>query len=115
MSGYYAKNPHYAPDDFSEAVDRLERCEERAGRWFADATREQLATFNRTTADLRGLTGPRYDRERAAAKTLWERTTAPANELYHLTVAELMATGEVSEALADRWGALETALLLEVA
>lgn len=115
MSGYYAANPHYAPDDFSEAVDRLERCEEHAGRWFGDATREQLATYNRTMADLRGLQGPRYDRARAAAKAEWERTTAPANELYHLTVAELMATGEVSEALVERWGALETVNVMAVA
>lgn len=115
MSGYYAKNPHYAPDDFSEAVDRLERCEEHAGRWFADATQDQLATFNRTIADLRGLEGPRYDRARDAAKAVWTATTASASELYHLTVADLMATGEISESLAERWDALPTANMLAVA
>lgn len=108
MSGYYAKNPHYAPDDFSEERERLGRCEVEAGRWFADATKDQQATYDLAMAGLRGLDAPRYDRARNAAQRVWHTSTAPARALYEETVRELMATGEVSEALADRWEALDT-------
>jgi hypothetical protein len=106
MSGYYAKNPHYAPDDFSEDRERLERAEAQAGWYFANATKEQTAVFNRAMADLRGLSAPRYDRAREAAERAFKETTAAARDLCDATMRELLLTGEVSEALSYRWDEL---------
>jgi hypothetical protein len=44
---------------------------------------------------------------RAAADRRWRESTAEALALYEITLQELMRTGEVSEALAERWEALE--------
>jgi hypothetical protein len=116
MSGHYAANPHYAPDDFSEERERFERCEEQAGAWFASATVTQTAIWHRALSDLRGLSAPRYDRAREAANAEFHRTTAAARELCDLTVQELMTTGEISEALSYRWDELNVAgAMLEAA
>jgi hypothetical protein len=116
MSGYYQANPHYQTRDFSEARERFERCEQEAGTWFAYATKPQTAAFHLAMSDLRGLSGPRYDRARAAALAEFERTTGAAVELCAETVRELMQTGEVSEALAYRWELLAVVnAMLEVA
>lgn len=116
MSGYYASNPHYAPTDFSEARERFERCEERAGKLFADATKAQTAVYHRALSDLRGLSAPRYDRARDAAKAVFDRSTAGARELCEETVRELMALGEMSEATSYRWDEIQiAAVMLEAA
>lgn len=116
MTGYYSPNPHYAPDDFSEQRERMERCEIEAGRWFADATKEQLARFNERMAVAAAYKGaPRWDREKAAADREWKQTTAAASELLDLTTNELMLTGEVSEALAYRWEELAVVRAMEPA
>lgn len=109
MAGFHAQNPHYASADFSEERARFERCEEKAGEWFAAATVEQAATFHRAMSDLRGLSAPRYDRAREAAKAAFDRSTSDARELCELTMQELMTTGEVSEALSYRWDELAVA------
>lgn len=103
MSGYYAQNPHYAPTDFSEMRERFERCEEQAGKLFADATKPQAATFHRAMADLRGLSAPRYDRAREAAKAVFDRSTTAARELCEVTMRDLMLTGEVSQETYAKW------------
>lgn len=91
---YYSPNPHFAPDDFSEDRERLERCEAEAGRWFDALTKPQVAQYHATIAGLRGLAGPRYDRARAAAQTEWDRSTADAKRIYDMALADLMASGE---------------------
>lgn len=106
MSGYYASNPHYAPTDFSEARERFERCEERAGKLFADATKAQTAVYHRALSDLRGLSAPRYDRARDAAKAVFDASTAAARELCEQSIKDLMLTGEISESLSYRWDEL---------
>lgn len=106
MPGYYASNPHYNPTDFSEARERFERCEEEAGRLFADATKAQTALFNRTMADLKGLSAPRYDRAREAAKAEFNRSTTDARELCEASMKDLMLTGEISQETWAGWDAL---------
>lgn len=117
MPGYYAANPHYAPTDFSEQRERLERAEAHAGRWFNDATKAQLARFNDRMAVASAYKGaPRWDREREAAHKEFHDTTAAARELSEETVRELMLTGEVSESLSYRWDELAvTGAMLEAA
>jgi hypothetical protein len=89
-----------------EYAERVERCEAVAGRWFADATKPQTAAYNRAMADLRGLSAPRYDRAREAAKAAFTASTKAASKLCDLTLAELMTAGEVSEELSYRWDEL---------
>lgn len=99
MSGYYQKNPHYTADDFSEDRERLERCEEHAGRWFAELTKPQRARYNERMAVASAYRGaPKWDREHAAANAEFERTTANARRVYHMALQDLMLTGEISEA-----------------
>lgn len=99
MSGYYAKNPHYAPDDFSEATDRLLAAKEEAGRWFADATKSQKALLRLTLADIRPYKGsPRWDRAAAAARKLFDDSTAGARAVSEMVERDWMEIGEVREA-----------------
>lgn len=109
MSSYYAQNPHYAPDsDFGEDAERLERCDEEAGRYYRDAIRDAQVIYTRKVADLQPYwQTPRYDRERAAAKREFERVSKPAHELRIRTCRELFMTGEVSEELSFAWDALK--------
>lgn len=114
---YYSANPHYAPTDFSEDAERLERAEARAGQWFADATKEQTARFNERMAVAAPYKdAPKWERFRASAQREFAKDTAAARELSELTVRELMLTGEVSEALSYRWDELAVAgAMLEAA
>lgn len=100
MTGYYQANPHYyAPDDFSEERERLERCEQEAGRWFADLTAPQLAAHRATMATIAPYQGsPRWDREAARARAAWNASTAAARRIYEMALRDLMLTGEISEA-----------------
>jgi hypothetical protein len=107
MSGYYAANPHYAAPDHSEAKERFARCEERAGALFAAATVAQTTVFHAAMSDLRGLSAPRYDRSRDAAKAAFERSTEAARELCEITMQELMTAGEISDATYDAWELLD--------
>lgn len=115
MSGYYAKNPHAAPTDLSEQRERLERCEQEAGKHFAAATKTQTAAYNLAMSDLRGLTGSRYERAREAAKAAWEASTADASAAYHASLQDLMLTGEISEASWALWDQIDVAAVMEVA
>lgn len=104
---YYAMNHLQAPVTYHEDEERLERCEREANSFFKYATRAQDAICQQTLRDLQGLLGPKYDRAREAAKRLFKETTVEAASLYDRTLAELIATGEVSEALGDEWEALK--------
>lgn len=115
MSGYYASNPHYQPTDFSEARERYERCEEEAGKLFADATKAQTAAYHRALSDLRGLSAPRYDRARDAAKATFDRSTAEARELCEQSMMDLMTLGEVSQTTWAGWDALAALEAVSVA
>ena len=102
--GYYSPNPHYAPDDFSEDAERLEACEQEAGRYFASVTSRQKTEFDNRMAYIRPWSGsPRWERERAAAQRRWDETTAEARALLDRTVRELMLTGEVGPDLDAEW------------
>jgi hypothetical protein len=113
MSGsHYSPNhlqANWAPDDFSEERERLERCEAEAGRWFKDATTVQLATHRATVAAAAQQFGHGSDAHLAAinlSNRQWAADTKEAAALCERTVAELMATGEVSSALAAEWDLL---------
>lgn len=109
MSGsYHSQNPHFQPDDFSEDRARFERCEEKAGKLFAAATVAQTATFHAAMRDLRGLSAPRYDRARNAAKTAFDRSTAEARKLCEQSMKDLMTLGEISPETWAGWDALTT-------
>jgi hypothetical protein len=99
MSGFYQRNHLQDPTDFSEARERLERCEEAAGRWFADLTRPQLAAYNQRMSAIAPYRGsPRWDREQIAAKREWEAGTAEAKRVYQMALADLMTCGEIGAA-----------------
>lgn len=110
MTGYYQQNPNYAPDDYSEDVERLARCEHKAGEWFNDATVIQAAVFNRKMADIAYLKGsPRWDREREKAMATFHETTKGAAAIYEMALKDLMLTGEISEATSHAYDALMVA------
>jgi hypothetical protein len=104
---YYATNHLEVPVTYHADEERLERCEREASSWFKYATQVQDAICQQTKCDLQGLRGPKYDRARDAAKRLFKETTVEAAALYDRTLAELLKTGEVSEALGDEWEALK--------
>lgn len=103
---------NFRRDDESptEYAERVERAEAHAGRWFADATKPQLAIYNDRLAVAAAYKGaPKWDRFREAAQREFARTTEAAAELANLVFAELMTAGEVSEALSYRWDELAVA------
>ena len=97
----------------SEQQQRFEACEAEAGAAFAAATVIQSSVFQMTMSDLRGLSGPRYDRAREEARAVFARTTVEAAELCDLTVQELMQTGEISEELSYRWDQLKVSTIVQ--
>lgn len=103
---YYGKNPFDADWETEAAEDvagRVACAEEEAGRYFRDATKAMQAEYDATMRDLLGMTGPRWDRARAAARAKWDADTAPAKALFDRTVECLLETGEVSDALDYEW------------
>ena len=99
MSGYYARNPHYAPDDFSEQNEKHERSEAKASSWFNDLTKPQLARYHARMSAVRAQKDtPRWDRERAAADHEFAETTKDAAAVSQMVYRDLMTLGEVSEA-----------------
>ncbi|MGA7807475.1 hypothetical protein [Bradyrhizobium sp.] len=99
MSGSYARNPHHAPDDRSDARELCERREAEAGRWFDDLTRPQRARYDARMAVAAAYKGaPRWDRERRAAEREFAETTKDAARICDMVLRDLTLTGEVSEA-----------------
>lgn len=116
MSGYYAANPHYAPDDYSEQRERFERCELEAGRMFAEATKAQTADLNAVLATIAPYRdSPRWERMRDAANAAWRVATAAAAELYEASMKDLMTLGEVSQETYAKWDALSALEAVSVA
>lgn len=103
---YYGKNPFDADWEAEATEDqagRVARAEEEAGRYFRDATKAMQAEYDAAMRDLLGMTGPRWDRARAAARAKWDADTAPAKALFDRTVECLLADGEVSDDLDYEW------------
>ncbi|MDQ8729433.1 hypothetical protein [Bradyrhizobium sp. LHD-71] len=106
---YYTRN--HLQDDWTahaaaDAQRRVRAAEQDAGWYFDQATRRQKAEFDATMHALLGVTGPRANRARDAARTQWQRTTAEAQTLFERTVDSLLATGEVTAELDEAWTAL---------
>lgn len=105
--GHYSPNPHYAPDDFSDEDARHEAALEISGRWFSDATKPQHARYAERMAAIRPYAGsPEWERAREAATKEFKDSTAAAAALCNETYREVLATGEVSDALSYRWDLL---------
>lgn len=105
----YARNHWRRFESDAEHAERVEAAEAEAGRYFDEVTKAQKAAYTLAMSDLRGLSGPRYDRARAAARAAWEASTEQARELFYITADEVMRDGEVSEATAALWDALSVA------
>lgn len=116
--GYYSANPFDADWEAEAAEDRanrVARAEEEAAIYLNVAKAEAQAGFDATMASLLGVTGPRWNRARDAAKAKFAADTAPARRLYDLTVECILEHGEVSEELSDAWDALKPADLAATA
>jgi hypothetical protein len=106
---YYARN-HLQDDWATEAAAdtqaRVQQAEREAGWYFDQATKHQKAEFDATMHALLGVTGPRANRTRGAARTRWQQDTAEARALLDATVECLLQSGEVSGELDEQWTAL---------
>ena len=98
--------PLHIMDDLRDYREKVARCDELAGSYFADATKAQKAEFDAEMKSLLGVTGPRWDRARDAAKAKFKASTVEAAALCDRTFEYLMATGEVSTELDNEWTAL---------
>lgn len=106
---HYARN--HLQDDWAsygvaEMQQRVQEAEKEAGWYFAQATTREKAEFDAAMHSLLGVTGPRADRAREHARRRWREATADANALLELTIACLLAYGEVSAELDTQWTAL---------
>lgn len=95
--------PLHIMDDEREFQARAARCDQEANWYFAQATKREKAEFDATMKGLLGVTGPRWDRAREAARAKWRKDTAEAAALLDRTVDCLMETGEVSDELDALW------------
>ena len=86
-----------------EEAERIELAEIAAGRFFSSVTKTATAEFHATMEALRGTAGPRWNRERDAARAKFAADTAEANTLYDETVECILTHGEVSADLDERW------------
>lgn len=98
--------PLHIMDDRREFERKVAHCDQEAGWYFAQATKGPKAEFDATMNSLLGVTGPKWDRARDAAKAKFRESTADARVLCDLTFDCLMETGEVSSELDDLWTAL---------
>lgn len=110
--GYYSANPFDADWEAEAAEDRanrVARAEEEAAIYLNVAIKDARAEFDAAMASLLGVTGPRWNRARDAAKAKFAADTAPARRLYDLTVDCILEHGEISEELSAAWDALKPA------
>jgi hypothetical protein len=99
---------------FSDDPEFLERCEATAMRYFRDATKEARQVRTQTIVDISPYyNSPKYRRLYEAASQKYEAAAVPAHALYLRTLAELEATGEVSEALSYEWDQLKVAQIMQ--
>jgi hypothetical protein len=102
----YAKSHWRLYETSEDHAGRVERAEQTADWYFAEATKRQAAAHRRAMADLRGLVAPRYDRARAAAQAAFHHSTEEARDLCIRTCDEIMRDGDMSEATGSEWDAL---------
>lgn len=106
---HYARN-HLQDDWAAEAASdmqaRVQAAEREACWYFDQATRHQRCEFDAAMHALLGVTGPRANRARDAAKARWLEATAEARTLLDATIDCLLASGEVSAELDEQWTAL---------
>lgn len=86
--------------------DRVEQAEITAGWFFDQATKAQKAEWNATLHSLLGMTGPKWDRLRDAARAKWNADTQEARQLFDESVECILSHGEISEELDAKWSAL---------
>lgn len=107
--GYYSANPFDEDWERNAAQDhanRVERAEREAEFYLNDFRKAPQAEFDATMASLLGMTGPRWRRERDAAKAKFTAAMAPARTLYDRTVDCILENGEVSDEIGAAWDAL---------
>ncbi len=114
---YYSKNELEADwyaFDLADTVSRTAAAEAEAGRIFEIATRQQKAEYDAAMANLIGVVGPLWDRKREDIRAKWHNDTAAARVLFDKSVAEILDTGEISEATSEAWDALDADPALQV-
>jgi hypothetical protein len=113
----YLANPHFhQDDDFSEAVERLDRCDAEAGRYYRDAIKDAQTRYTTALHNIPDAFGsPRWARAREAATREFERVSKPAHELRIRTCEELFLTGEISESLSYEWDDLNVTNIMQAA
>lgn len=104
----YLANKHYAQDDdFSEAVERMDRCDAEAGRHYRDV---QIAAQTKHTTAIHLIPdphgSPRWARARDAADREFSKTMKAAHELRAQICRELFLCGEMSTATDEALTAL---------
>lgn len=91
----------------AEHQERVDHAEKEANRYFKEATAPALREFRDTLIVIEPYRGaPKFDRLLAEAKAKYAADVREAAELFEITAAEVMETGEVSEATGERWDAL---------
>ena len=106
---HYARNhlqDDWASETHAETAQRVQAAETEAAWYFNRATRREKAEFDATMRAMLGVAGPRADRARDRARAHWQDVTAEARTLLEATIERLLATGEVSAELDERWTAL---------
>lgn len=106
---HYARN--HLQDDWAsqvqaETAQRVQAADTEAAWYFERATKREKAEFDATMRAMLGVTGPRADRARERARVRWQDVTAEARSLLEATIECLLATGEVSAELDERWTVL---------
>lgn len=99
----------------SEHEERVEAARNEALWFFDQATKDQLATYRETMAEIAAYKGaPMWDRKKAEADRIWKETTAAARELFLQTLDDLMRCGELGEATIEAWDGLDLPAVSEV-
>lgn len=93
--------------DVAYRTERVDSAEAQAGRYFDDATKTQKAAYTASIGSLLGMVGPKWNRAREAARSLWTASTEEARRLFDQTVEQLLETGEITDELSEAWTALE--------
>ena len=106
---HYARNhlqDDWAQQTRAEIEQHVQAAETEAAWYFDRATKREKAEFDATMRAMLGVTGPRADRARDQARARWRNVTAEAHTLPETTIECMLASGEVSAELDERWTAL---------
>ncbi len=92
----------------TEHAERVEAAEKGAKFYFDLVTGPAHAAYRRTLRDQAPyLRSPRAERAKADGLRLFRSETEEASRLFEETAEMLMRDGEVSEAMSERWDALQ--------